>query len=102
MGVGGVPAPVAASTPLIYLVSPVAVLAAGEVLGGLPVPAELAGGVVVLAGVTTIRGGGRLAAWTRTRSRRGSPRAPHRERELVPDVPDVAAVPVSSSRRSAC
>ena len=96
--------PVAASTPLIYLVSPVAVLVAWAVLGELPVPAELAGGGVVLAGVTTITRGGRLAAWTRTRtrSRRGSPRAPHRERELVPDVPDVATVPVSSSRRSAC
>ncbi|WP_291057075.1 DMT family transporter [Herbiconiux sp.] len=46
--------PVALSTSLLYLVPPVAVLIAWIWLGELPAPAELLGGLVVIAGVVTI------------------------------------------------
>ncbi len=61
--------PVATSTSLLYLVPPVAVLIAFFWLGELPYPAELLGGIVVLAGVVTVSQGDRirlrLAAWLR-------------------------------------
>jgi drug/metabolite transporter (DMT)-like permease len=64
--------PVAVSTSLLYLVPPIAVLIAWVWLGELPVPAELLGGLVVIAGVVTISQGPRLLARSRA------------ARELVP------------------
>lgn len=54
--------PVAASTSLLYLVPPVAVLIAWIWLGELPVLAEMLGGVVVLAGVVIVSQAPRVAA----------------------------------------
>lgn len=51
--------PVAVSTSLLYLVPAVAVLIAWLVLGELPIPAELAGGAIVIAGVIIISHAGR-------------------------------------------
>ncbi|WP_026555722.1 DMT family transporter [Arthrobacter sp. 35W] len=48
--------PMAVSTSLLYLVSPVAVLVAFLWLGELPHPAELLGGLVVVAGVVLVSG----------------------------------------------
>jgi drug/metabolite transporter (DMT)-like permease len=63
--------PVAVSTSLLYLVPPVAVLISWAWLGELPVPAELLGGLVVIAGVVTISQAPRLAA-RRAAARTGS------------------------------
>lgn len=52
--------PVAASTALLYLVPPVAVLIAFVWLGELPVASELYGGIVVIAGVVTVSMGDRM------------------------------------------
>jgi len=52
--------PIAASTSLLYLVPPVAVLIAWVWLGEIPVPSELVGGVVVIAGVVLISRGARI------------------------------------------
>jgi drug/metabolite transporter (DMT)-like permease len=49
--------PIAASTSLLYLVPPVAVLIAWVWLGEIPVVSELFGGVVVIAGVVLISQG---------------------------------------------
>lgn len=46
--------PMATATSLLYLVSPVAVAIAAVWLGELPQPAELVGGLVVIAGVAVI------------------------------------------------
>ena len=54
------PLPIAASTSLLYLVPPVAVLIAWVWLGEIPVPSELVGGVVVIAGVVLISQGARI------------------------------------------
>ena len=54
--------PIAASTSLLYLVPPIAVLIAWLWLGEVPVAAELAGGLVVIAGVVIISQGGKIAA----------------------------------------
>ena len=68
--------PVAVSTALLYLVSPVAVLLAWIWLGDIPVPLELLGGAIVIAGVVVVSQGARLARWTRMGHRpRG--RLPH-------------------------
>ncbi|MCU1406490.1 MAG: EamA/RhaT family transporter [Glaciihabitans sp.] len=56
----------AASTSLLYLVSPVAVLIAFLWLGELPYPEELFGGLVVILGVVLVSRGDRIiAAWPR-------------------------------------
>lgn len=57
--------PVAASTSLLYLVPPVAVVIAWLWLGELPVLAELVGGIVVIAGVVVVSLG-RLTSSRRT------------------------------------
>src|SRR6185295_9467213 len=49
--------PIAASTSLLYLVPPVAVFIAWVWLGEIPIPSELFGGVVVIAGVVVISQG---------------------------------------------
>jgi drug/metabolite transporter (DMT)-like permease len=54
--------PIAASTSLLYLVPPVAVLIAWLWLGEIPLAAELFGGLVVIAGVVVIAQGGSVAA----------------------------------------
>lgn len=54
--------PVAVSTSLLYLVPPIAVLIAWLWLDEIPVVAELAGGLVVIAGVVIISQGARIAA----------------------------------------
>ena len=54
--------PIAASTSLLYLVPPVAVLIAWVWLGEIPVAAELSGGFVVIAGVVVISQGRNIAA----------------------------------------
>ncbi|GLK17370.1 membrane protein [Herbiconiux flava] len=54
--------PVAASTSLLYLVPPVAVLIAWVWLGELPIVAELVGGVVVIVGVVVVSQGPRMLA----------------------------------------
>ena len=54
--------PIAASTSLLYLVPPVAVLIAWVWLGEIPVAAELSGGFVVIAGVVVISQGGNIVA----------------------------------------
>jgi drug/metabolite transporter (DMT)-like permease len=53
--------PIAASTSLLYLVPPVAVFIAWVWLGEIPIPSELFGGVVVIAGVVIISQGARIA-----------------------------------------
>ncbi|ARJ06387.1 membrane protein [Cnuibacter physcomitrellae] len=60
--------PVAASTALLYLVPPIAVLVAWVWLGEAPILAELLGGLVVILGVVTISVGPRVLA-----ARRGRP-----------------------------
>jgi drug/metabolite transporter (DMT)-like permease len=52
--------PVAASTSLLYLVPPVAVVISWIWLGEVPVPAELIGGLVVIAGVVVVTQGRRV------------------------------------------
>ena len=70
--------PVAASTSLLYLVPPIAVLIAWLWLGEVPVAAELAGGLVVIAGVVVISQGGKIAARIiRTMA------APHRQQHEI-------------------
>ena len=54
--------PVAVSTSLLYLVPPVAVVIAWMWLGELPIPAELLGGIIVIAGVAIISQAPRLLA----------------------------------------
>lgn len=61
--------PVAISTSLLYLVPPVAVLLAWVWLGDVPVPMELFGGAVVIAGVVLISQGPRLARSVRAAQR---------------------------------
>ena len=56
---------VAGSTTLLYRVPPVAVVIAFVWLGELPYPAELAGGVIVIAGVVIVSQGARLGPWIR-------------------------------------
>ena len=67
--------PIAASTSLLYLVPPIAVLIAWLWLGEVPVAAELAGGLVVIAGVLIISQGGKIAARRPVRGRRGTSHA---------------------------
>ena len=67
--------PIAASTSLLYLVPPIAVLIAWLWLGEVPVAAELAGGLVVIAGVVIISQGGKIAARRPVRGRRGTSHA---------------------------
>lgn len=57
--------PVAASTSLLYLVPPVAVLIAWVWLRDVPVVGELIGGAVVIAGVVIVSQGTRVLAWLR-------------------------------------
>lgn len=57
--------PVAASTSLLYLVPPVAVLIAWVWLRDVPVVGELIGGAVVIAGVVIVSQGARVLAWLR-------------------------------------
>ncbi|TDS80040.1 EamA-like transporter family protein [Amnibacterium kyonggiense] len=64
--------PVAASTSLLYLVPPVAVLIAWLWLGELPLVIELLGGLVVVVGVVVISQGGRILARIRTQTQRRS------------------------------
>ena len=64
--------PIAASTSLLYLVPPVAVLIAWLWLGEVPVAAELAGGLVVISGVVIISQGGRITVRRPVRRRRGT------------------------------
>ena len=72
--------PIAASTSLLYLVPPIAVLIAWLWLGEVPVAAELAGGLVVIAGVVVISQGGKIAARIiRTVA------APHRLQHVIGD-----------------
>lgn len=52
--------PVAVSTSLLYLVPPVAVLIAWLWLGEIPLPSELLGGLIVIAGVVVISQGRRI------------------------------------------
>lgn len=59
--------PVSVSTSLLYLVPPVAVLIAWLWLGELPVPVEILGGLVVIAGVVVISQGGRILTRLRRR-----------------------------------
>lgn len=54
--------PAVASTSLLYLVPPVAVLIAWVWLGELPIVAELVGGVVVVVGVVVVSRGPRMLA----------------------------------------
>jgi len=54
--------PIAVSTSLLYLVSPVAVLLAWVWLGELPLVTEMLGGLVVVAGVVVIAQAPRVAA----------------------------------------
>lgn len=67
--------PIAVSTSLLYLVPPVAVLLAWLWLGDVPVPLELLGGAVVIAGVILVSQGARLAPGTRS---------PHRPERRLP------------------
>jgi drug/metabolite transporter (DMT)-like permease len=62
--------PIAVSTSLLYLVSPVAVLLAWVWLGELPLATEMLGGLVVVAGVVVIAQAPRVAA-RRTADRAG-------------------------------
>jgi drug/metabolite transporter (DMT)-like permease len=62
--------PIAVSTSLLYLVSPVAVLLAWVWLGELPLATEMLGGLVVVAGVDVIAQAPRVAA-RRTADRAG-------------------------------
>lgn len=64
--------PIAVSTSLLYLVSPVAVLMAWVWLGELPLVTEMLGGVVVLGGVVAIAQAPRVAA---RRAATGTPTA---------------------------
>jgi drug/metabolite transporter (DMT)-like permease len=59
---------VAASTSLLYLVPPVAVLISWLWLGEAPVPAELLGGAVVIAGVVIVSQGPRMLAMRKNQS----------------------------------
>ncbi|WP_382308070.1 DMT family transporter [Herbiconiux sp. UC225_62] len=59
--------PVAASTSLLYLVPPIAVLVSWLWLGEAPLPAELVGGAVVIAGVVVVSQGPRLRNMRRSR-----------------------------------
>jgi drug/metabolite transporter (DMT)-like permease len=59
--------PVAASTSLLYLVPPVAVLIAFVWLGELPIASELYGGGVVIVGVVTVSTGDRMRRLFRRR-----------------------------------
>jgi drug/metabolite transporter (DMT)-like permease len=69
--------PVAASTSLLYLVPPVAVLMAWLWLGELPIAAELVGGAIVICGVALISQGPRvLAALSNARVRNRNPASP--------------------------
>jgi len=61
--------PVVASTSLLYLVPAVAVLISFLWLGEIPLPSELIGGAIVIAGVATISQGDRII----TRLRRSRP-----------------------------
>jgi drug/metabolite transporter (DMT)-like permease len=67
--------PIAASTSLLHLVPPIAVLIAWLWLGEVPVAAELAGGLVVISGVVIISQGGKIASRRPVRGRRGTSRA---------------------------
>jgi drug/metabolite transporter (DMT)-like permease len=62
--------PIAVSTSLLYLVSPVAVLLSWVWLGELPLATEMLGGLVVVAGVVVIAQAPRVAA-RRTADRAG-------------------------------
>jgi drug/metabolite transporter (DMT)-like permease len=59
--------PIATATGLLYLVPPVAVLISFVWLGEVPTAGELAGGVVVIAGVMTVGLGDRVGAALRRR-----------------------------------
>ncbi|MDN4596852.1 DMT family transporter [Leifsonia virtsii] len=59
--------PVAISTSLLYLVPPIAVFIAWVWLGEIPLPAELVGGLIVIAGVVVISQGARLLRRARRR-----------------------------------
>jgi drug/metabolite transporter (DMT)-like permease len=58
--------PVASSTALLYLVPAAAIVIAYVWLGETPVPAELLGGLVVVAGVATVTLGDRVLVRVRT------------------------------------
>jgi drug/metabolite transporter (DMT)-like permease len=68
--------PVATSTSLLYLVSPIAVLIAFVWLGEVPHAAELLGGLVVIAGVVLVTQGDRLRAHLRARRARPAAEPP--------------------------
>ncbi|GAA1976853.1 DMT family transporter [Microbacterium pumilum] len=59
--------PVAVSTSLLYLVPPIAVFISWVWLGEIPLPAELIGGLVVIAGVVVISQGSRILRRIRRR-----------------------------------
>ncbi|WP_213814280.1 DMT family transporter [Glaciihabitans sp. dw_435] len=65
--------PVVASTSLLYLVPAVAVLISFLWLGEIPVPSELLGGAVIIAGVVFISQGDRLIGRLRRRPTPASP-----------------------------
>jgi drug/metabolite transporter (DMT)-like permease len=67
--------PVAASTSLLYLVPPIAVLIAFVWLGELPYPAELLGGMVVIVGVVFVTLGDRIIRRVRPSRPAPEPRA---------------------------
>lgn len=67
--------PISASTALLYLVPPVAVLLAWAWLHELPVTAEIVGGLVVIAGVVTVSLGERLDDGGRQAVRAGDARS---------------------------
>lgn len=60
--------PLSASTSLLYLVPPVAVLIAWVWLGEVPVPQEAIGGLIVIVGVAVVSQGNRLLARRGTRT----------------------------------
>lgn len=64
--------PIAASTSLLYLVPPVAVLIAWLWLGEVPLPTEVLGGIVVLVGVVVVTQGPRVRARHRSRTAAGA------------------------------
>jgi drug/metabolite transporter (DMT)-like permease len=87
--------PVAVSTSLLYLVPPVAVLIAWLWLGEIPLPTELFGGLVVIAGVAVISQGRRIPYPLRSASRAGHrPPDPAEPREVR-----IAAARSTSARR---